>query len=90
MKRSLFITIFVSAQVCLVVLQIYKHSNRITLMYTRQKNEAHKNQLVLKRQELTQKLYALQDRASIKEFAERELHMQPVQLSQIKKVPGVS
>lgn len=87
MKRFSFITLFICAQIGMMVLQIHKHSNRMQLLYTRQKNETFLNQLLLKRQELTQCLCALNDRVAIKKFAEEELHMTPIQLSQIKKLP---
>lgn len=86
MKRATFISLFVATQVCLVVLQINKHSNRIQLLYEKQKNESIRARLRVKQQELIQQLYALKDRAAVKEYARTHLHMKPVQLSQIKKI----
>lgn len=86
MKRLSFMFIFVTTQVFLIVLQIYKQSHRIQLFYEKQKNETYKAELLLKRQELTQQLYALKDHGRIKQYAEQELKMQPVKLGQIQKM----
>ncbi len=89
MKRSTFISLFIGTQLFLVTLQVYKHSKHAQLLYDKQKHELHKANLLAKRQQLTQELYACKDRTAIKEFATKELHMEPVRLSQIKKLSVV-
>lgn len=90
MKRSVFISLFVGIQFVLVTLQVYKHSKHTQMLYDKQKHEAYKINLLAKKQQLTQELYACKDRTIIKQYAINNLHMEPVRLSQIKKIstPG--
>jgi len=86
MKRSTFISLFIGTHLLLVVLQVYKHSKHAQLLYDKQKQESRKTNLLARRQQLTQELYACKDRAAVKEFAVKQLHMEPIRLSQIKKL----
>jgi len=86
MKRSIFISLFIGTQLFLVTLQVYKHSKHTQMLYDKQKHEAHKINLLAKKQQLTQELYACKDRTTIKQYAINSLHMEPVRLSQIKKI----
>lgn len=86
MKKATFIALFVSAHVILIFLQIHKHSQRIRLSYQTQKNEAEKELLVQKKQDLTQQVYALKNRSAIKKFALNKLNMSKIQLKQINKL----
>ncbi len=65
-------------------MQIHNYSQIIKAHYQKQKNETEKLVLVQKKQELTHHLYALQNKAKVKEFAIAQLHMEPVSLDQIK------
>ncbi len=89
MKRSFFISLFIGAQFALITLQVYKHSKHTQMLYDKQKNEAHKINLLAKKQQLTQELYACKDRTTIKQYAAKNLHMEAVRLSQIKKISKV-
>lgn len=86
MKRSIFISLFIGAQFALITLQVYKHSKHTQMLYAKQKHEAHKINLLAKKQQLTQELYACKDRTTIKQYAVKKLHMEPIRLSQIKKI----
>lgn len=80
-------SLFIGIQLLLVVLQIHKHTTRAQISYNKQKNEKRKQGLLIKRQEMMQQLYGLKNYDAIKEFAQKELHMKQITLSQIKKMP---
>jgi cell division protein FtsL len=86
MKRPYFITIFVCTQVFLVFFQIHKHSKIIRLSYQKQKNEQKREELTHQIQALTQQLYRLKEQSSIKQFAQEQLGMKKIKISQIKKL----
>jgi hypothetical protein len=87
MKKKLFITLFVSTQLLFVVMQIHQHSSFIKHSYSKQKYESQKSDLLHKKQAQTHELYALQNKAEIKQYARRVLHMEPLKLNQIKNLP---
>jgi len=86
MKRSLFISTFIGVHLFFAFFQVHKHSNLIKLSYQKQKHELTRENLIQKKRDLTQQLYALQDRAAIKEFAQQELKMEKVSINQVKKL----
>lgn len=86
MKRFSFLTLFIGAQICMIMLHVHKNNTRIAQTYLTQKKENLKNNLLIERQELIEQLYLISDRSRVKEFAEQELAMEPVQLKQIKKI----
>lgn len=86
MKKAVFFTIFISAQVTFVFLQIHQYSQIIKVSYKKQKSEKIKSNLAQKKQELTHQLYALHNRSHIKEFAMNTLNLEPINLNQIKKL----
>lgn len=89
MKRASFLALFISVHIVFIVLQIYKHSCYAQFVYDKQKHESLKTNLLAKRQDLTGKLYACKDRSMVKEFAIKQLNMEQVKLSQIKKLPSI-
>ena len=86
MKRSMFIALFLSAQILFVILQIHKHSYIAKLAYHKQKLETDRTTLAKKKQSLTNEWYTLTDQAAVKEVAEKELQLRPLSLSQVKKI----
>lgn len=89
MQRKTFITIFVGTHILFIFLQIHKHSQIIKQSYTKQKFEQEKTLLIKKKQALTHQLYACKNKSTIKDFAIKELGMQPLRLSQIKTITRV-
>jgi cell division protein FtsL len=87
MKKNSFITFFITAHIVLIFLQVHKHTLFIKNSYNQQQCEKKIAALTEKRQTLTQELYALKDRESIKKFAQNKLHMRPYALNQVKKLP---
>jgi len=86
MKRPYFIVIFIVAHIFFIFFQIHKHSKVIKLSYKKQKSEQKKELLVQTIQDLKQQLYEMQKRSSIKKFAQEQLKMRKIKLSQINKI----
>lgn len=86
LNRSAFIALFIGTQVVLIVLQIHKHTCITRLSYEKGKNEAQKQELLRTKQDLTNQLYTLADRTSVKQFASEKLKLQPISISQVKKI----
>jgi len=87
MKKNSFITFFITAHIVLIFLQVHKHTLFIKNSYNQQQCEKKIAVLQEKKQTLTQTLYALKDRESIKKFAHDKLNMRPYALNQVKKLP---
>lgn len=87
MKKNSFITLFITAHILLIFLQIHKHTLFIKNSYNHQQCEKKLALLQEKKQTLTQELYALKDRDNIKKYAQNKLKMRPYALSQVKKLP---
>jgi len=86
MKRPYFILTFIATHIFFIFFQIRERSEVIKLSYCKQKSEQQKEILTQKIQELTQQLYALQERATIKKYAQETLQMKKLKLSQIQKL----
>jgi len=88
MKKPTFIILFIGTNIFFIFVQVYKQSQVIKLSYQKQKNEAEKEALSQKKDDLTQQLYALKNRTSIKKYAQNKLNMRKINLKQIKKLPA--
>jgi hypothetical protein len=86
MKKNSFITLFITAHILLIFLQIHKHTLFIKNSYNHQQCEKKLALLQEKKQTLTQELYALKDRENIKKYAQDKLKMRPYALNQVKKL----
>ena len=86
MKKNSFITLFITAHILLIFLQIHKHTLFIKNSYNHQQCEKKLAVLEEKKQTLTQELYALKDREHIKKYAQDKLKMRPYALNQVKKL----
>jgi hypothetical protein len=72
--------------VTFIFLQIHKHAQFIQASYRNQKNEQLMAKLSHEKEQRMHKLYALQNKDSIKQYAQRKLAMSSVRLNQIKKI----
>ncbi|HEV2601605.1 MAG TPA: hypothetical protein VGT41_04860 [Candidatus Babeliales bacterium] len=84
MRNSHFIITFISAHVICIALQIYKSNCFIETSYRKQQYETTYQQLEQKKQELTYQLNTAKNVSTIRKFAQHELGMQPISLTQIK------
>lgn len=88
MKKNFFIATFVGTQLLFTFLIIYKNSHIINQTYHKQHQERKKEELLRKKQQLTELLYRTKkNHRDIKAFATAQLKMTDVKLSQIKKLP---
>ena len=88
MLKKNFIACFIALHILFIFLQIHKQSYLVELSYKKQKNEKIKQELVEKKNNLTQQWYMVQNRASIKKYAQEELGMKKIALHQIKQLPS--
>lgn len=87
MKRSLFLSIFIAIHLLGVFLLIHKHSLMIEQTYRAQELQEQTKILASKKQLLINQLYAIQQRSSVKKFAQETLHMHEISLAHIKRLP---
>jgi hypothetical protein len=66
--------------------QIYKHTQFIQYTYRKQTQEHVLNECEQNLSVLNQRLYASKDRTAIRQFAQKELGMEPIKLTQIKRL----
>lgn len=84
MKKTLFFTLFIVTHIGFFFLQINRQMQLVKESFNKQKNERTAVSLDQKKQELTNKLYALQNKSDIKEFAQQDLKLKPIKISQVK------
>lgn len=84
--RKSFLIIFIATNCSFVLLHLYKQSQIIKYSYLKQKLDIEKTTLSKQKQELIHKSSMLHDRCRVKEFAQAQLGLKPVKISQIKKV----
>jgi hypothetical protein len=88
MHKKYVALIFACTHLIFIFLLIYRHTLYVRASFSLQKNERLIATLQHEKEELTNSLYVLQNHEAIKQFAEQELHMQPLMLSQIVKIDG--
>ncbi len=86
LRKKTFFILFIAGHIIFIFLQIYNHTQNIQQTYKKQNYEKEYDILREEKQKLTQQLYALKDRTTIKQFAQHTLHMQPNRLNQVKKI----
>jgi cell division protein FtsL len=89
MKRSLFISLFVSVHILFVLLVIHKQNNFIALSYEHQRKHKEILKLQDRKKQLDRERYMLTSHEYVKQFAQTKLGMQPVRMSQIRKIGAV-
>ncbi len=87
MKKRTFLTLFITTHLIFVGAFINKQSQLIKLSYQKQTYEQTIKTLLAKKQELTNTLHAAHNHQKIKAYATNELHMEPLFLKKIKKLP---
>lgn len=86
MNKKLFITTIIGTHIIFVMLHIHTYSRIIKQSYQKQKNEQLRLTLTHKKQQLTQQLYLLKEQVAIKQFALEQLHLEPINLKQVRKL----
>ena len=90
MKKIQFLALFLAANTLFIFLHIHKHVKFVQHSFAKQRYERQLNELAMQKDTLINKLYAIQDRADIKSFAQNNLKMKPVALNQVKKLGALS
>lgn len=85
-RKNLFFVVFIIVNIVFIFLQIHKQSRFVNLAYEKQRLEKEKDQLIQKKNNLTQEFYQLKNPTSIKDFAKNKLDMKTIKLTQIKKI----
>ena len=88
MKCTPFMATVIATHVIFILAHIYRHSQFVGQSFRRQKNERQLEALVHRKQELASQLCMLKDRNAVKEYAQHALKMQPIALTQVKKLAG--
>lgn len=86
MKKNLFLSLFIITNIGFLFLQIRKQMLFIKESFRKQKHERTLAKLEQKKQEIEHAMYLAQNKQEIKQYAQDELHMKPIRLTQLKKV----
>ena len=86
MKKYIFITLFIVLHLFFITLQIHKQSLFIKSSYEKQRLEQKRKQLYTRKQELEQRVAELHNLDRVKQFAQEQLNLQPIERKQIKKL----
>ncbi|MBT4856093.1 hypothetical protein HOM50_05230 [bacterium] len=86
MKKNGFLVLFITINIAIVFLIIYKQNIFIKHSYTNQKLEKELELLETKKEELTQELYKMQNPNHVKEYAKKNLGMENLPLKRIRKI----
>ncbi len=83
-KGTLFFILFLTTHIFFVFFYIHKESRIIKLSYQKQKHEKLIKDLEQQKQDLTQNFLTMQNHLEIKEFAQKKLGMQKINLNKCK------
>ncbi len=86
MKKTTFATIFFCTHILFVILVIHKQNLFISLSYDKQKKEKLREELLEQKKLLTQRNHALANPSLVKDFAKKNLNMEPIALTQVRKL----
>ena len=87
MKKLAFALIFIGTNLFFIFFHVYKNSKLTEFSFNKQRYEKERTKLQNKKELLTQQLQYLQNRSTIKQFAQNELGMEKIKLSTIKTIP---
>jgi predicted membrane chloride channel (bestrophin family) len=85
MKKTVFITLFISTHIGFFFLHIHKHMQFIKESFTKQKYEQALSTIAQKKQARLNELYALQNKQDVKAYATRKLALKPVSMTQLHR-----
>lgn len=86
MRRNSFIVLFITVNIAIIFLIIYKQNIFIKYSFQRQKYEKELEDLTTKKESLVQELYKMQNPAHVKDYARKNLNMSDVSIKRIQKV----
>ncbi len=86
MKKSLVLALIIGLNLLFLFIYIYKASQCLHQSYCKQELEHTKKKVEQKKQSLVHQMYQLKSRDAAAQFAQHTLHMEPVRITQVKKV----
>lgn len=84
-KRTFLVTVIVS-NLAFVLILLHKRNALTEMLYTKQRGEQELQILAKQEHALQHELCSLQDRTTVKTYAQTYLHMSPVTLTQMRKL----
>lgn len=84
--KNKFLAIVITTNISFIILVIYKKTYLTHLNYTQQQLNKQLNKVKAERLILEEKLLRLKRPEQIKKFCEKELHMEPMKIKQIRKI----
>lgn len=87
MKKKVFITLFLSFHIMLILLQIKKQSTMMHLSYEKQQKEKKLALLTTHIADLTTQLHEQKNKQTVKLFAQKK-GMQQLPLKKVKRIPS--
>jgi cell division protein FtsL len=87
LHKKPFVTLIIITHIAFVFMLIYRQTWFTTLSYKQQAAERQRNELVEKKEALTQQLYRLKNPQHVKKYATHTLGMKKISLKQVKKLP---
>jgi cell division protein FtsL len=86
MKSRFFFIIFILTNLLFVIFQIDKQSRLVKLTYKKQQLEQEKQNLINKKQAMTNEFHQIKNLKIIKQYAIDQAGMQPISLNKIKRI----
>lgn len=87
MKKTVFITLFISTHISFLFLHIHKQMLFIKQSFSKQANEQLLSKATQEKQARLNELYALQNKQDVKAYAEKKLALRPVSMTQLHRLP---
>ena len=85
MKKTVFITLFITTHISFLFLHIHKQMEFIKESFTKQSYEQELVKLTHKKQARLNELYALQNKQDVKAYATQKLALQPASMAQLPR-----
>ena len=86
MNKKFWIILFIATQLIIIIVHISKQSIWIKMSYTTQTYEHELKKLIEHKKILTHTLYELQDPKKIKDYAQKNLGMKSLKITDFKRI----
>lgn len=86
-KRTFLVTV-ISTNILFILIMLHKRNAFTEQLFNKQRLENQLHTLTKQEHMLQHELSALQDRSTVKTYAQTYLNMQPITLTQLKKLPS--
>lgn len=86
MQKKKFVRLFITTQLILITLYIYKESALVKLAYQKQEIAQSIKKITAQKQVLTSTLCERKNPTTVKTYAQQELGMEPLRLKKIQRI----